>query len=274
MALSVHVTFLVIGAGLLSSAIIEASAQDVPDEQECTHMAVAGCYPLYDQVLWNLALRPDHDGNFNDTALLTVCSDVRKKSSCHQRIENCPGIEAIDRSRQEKGYGLFRDFICDIELFKDFQKASACLDHEKMEKCHPQPPEPLEQPPFLPSGQRCRSTNRGWICREVSLHPECIASLSRVRESHSKAHEAVALLTGCDYEPSAAPSAPPPSLAHPSVASSSLPPPTEAHPSAAPSSETPPSVPPPSLAPPSVAPLGFFLYFSTLSLLRWTYVSG
>lgn len=263
MTLSVHVGFLVIGGGLLSSAIIKASEQDVPDEEECTPMAVTSCYTLYDQVLGTPALRPDHDGHFNNTALLRVCSDIRKKSSWHQRIENCPGIAAIDRSRQEKGYALLRDFICDMELLKDFQNALPCEDFEKMVKCNPPPPEPLEQPPFDPNGQRCRSTNRGWICRQDSLHPECVASLSRAKESYSKAHEAVALLTGCDYEPWVAPSAAP-----------SVPPPSVTYPSAAPSPEAPSSQAPPSLASPSAAPLGFFLYLTTLSLLRWMYVSG
>lgn len=189
---------------LLLGLVNLVPAEDVPLEDQCTSMAIYGCYVLYDQVPLNLELRPDHDGHLNNTAFYTVCSKMNEKSSCHKIIANCPQKAAMDLTRQEKGYELMRDFVCDIELFKDFQRALSCEDHEKMVKCEPPPPQEHEQPPFDPNGHRCRSTISGWVCREEALHPECSISLSRAKAAYSKAREAVALLTGCDYKSSAA----------------------------------------------------------------------
>lgn len=193
-------------AWLLLGLVNVVPAEDVPLEDQCTSLAIYGCYVLYDQVLWNRELRPDHDGHLNNSAFHTVCSKMNEKSSCHKIISNCPQKAAMDLTRQEKGYELMRDFVCDIELFKDFQRALSCEDYEKMGKCAPPPPQEPEQPPFDPNGHRCRSTISGWVCREEALHPECSISLNRAKTSYSKAREAVALLMGCDYKSSGAPS--------------------------------------------------------------------
>lgn len=264
MTLSVYTRILVIGAGLLSSHIIQASGQDVPMEELCTPMAMATCYVLYGDNLWDAALGQDADDHFNNTALDIACRAITEKSQCHKINDNCPQKAAMDLTLQEKGYRLMRDFVCDKELFKDFRRALRCEDHEKMRKCDPPPPprEP-EQPPFAPKGQRCQSTIDSWVCREQSLQPDCYAPYKRARESYSKVRKAIALLTGCDYDPSAASSEVPrpvtPSAAHPSGT----------RPSEAPSSEGPPSAGHPSVAPPPLAPLGLFFYIPTLCLLRY-----
>lgn len=273
MTLLVYAQFLVIGAGILSSAIIEVSAEDEPPEEFCTPMAMAGCYVLYDDVLWDVALGPDHDGHFNNTAHHIACKAITEKSFCHKTNENCPKKAQTDLTRQEKGYQLMRDFVCDFELFRDFQRALRCEDREKMRKCEPSPPKTPEQAPVNPNGRHCRYTIDGWVCREGSLQPDCYAPYQRAKEAYSKVTEAVALLTGCDYDPSVISSNVPHSVTSPlasaSSAATSEAPSTEGsasagQPSAVPTSavpsseasltETPPSAVPPSSLPATGAP--------------------
>lgn len=279
MTLLVYAQFLVIGAGILSSAIIEVSAEDEPPEEFCTPMAMAGCYVLYDDVLWDVAMGPDHDGHFNNTAHHIACKAITEKSFCHKTNENCPKKAETDLTRQEKGYQLMRDFVCDFELFRDFQRALRCEDHEKMRKCEPSPPKNLEQAPVNPNGRHCRYTIQGWVCREGSLQPDCYAPYQRAKEAYSKVTEAVALLTGCDYDPSVISSNVPHSVTSPvasaSSAATSEAPSTEGSASAgeppavrpsavpsskvpaseAPSTKGPPSTGQPSVVPPSAVPV-------------------
>ncbi|XP_077545827.1 uncharacterized protein LOC144158668 [Haemaphysalis longicornis] len=248
MTLLVYAQFLVIGAGILSSAIIEVSAEDEPPEEFCTPMAMAGCYVLYDDVLWDVALGPDHDGHFNNTAHHIACNAITEKSFCHKTNENCPKKAETDLTRQEKGYQLMRDLVCDFELFRDFRRALRCEDHEKMRECEPSPPKTPEQAPVNPNGRHCRYTIQGWVCREGSLQPDCYAPYKRAKEAYSKVTEAVALLTGCDYDPSVISSNVPHSVTSPVASASS------AATSEAPSTEGSASAGQPSAVPPSAVP--------------------
>lgn len=274
MTLTVYAPFLLIGAGLLSSAIIEVSGQDDPPEEFCTPVEMDVCYVQYQNVLWDAALGPDHDGHFNNTAYHIACNAITEKSSCHKTIEKCPQKARTDFTRQEKGYQLMRGFVCDFELFRDFRRAVRCESDEKMRKCEPSPPKIPEQTPVSPNGGHCRYIIDGWVCREGSLHPDCSARYKRAKESYSKAREAVALLTGCDYDPSVISSEAPSTQGPPSAGQPSAVPPSAVPASGAPSSEGSsstghPSEAPPSLAPPSVTPLGIFLYIPTIALIRW-----
>lgn len=206
MTFSVHVRFLVICAGLLSSAILEVPGQDVPPEEECRPVAIYECYPVYTRVFQEASLKPDRDGNFNNTALDIACSVMKEKAPCHKRIDKCPQKGELDLTRQDRGYKLMRDFVCDIELFKDFQKAVPCGELEKLVKCEPPPLGEHEKFPFDPNGPRCQSFRDGWVCREKTLQQSCTASLRRVKEAYSKMGEAFTLLLGCDYKSSASPS--------------------------------------------------------------------
>lgn len=206
MTFSLHGRFLVICAGLLSSAILEVPGQDVPSEEECTPQEIYGCYYLYYRVLREYELKPDQGGNFDNTAFHAACSAVKEKAPCHKKIVKCPQKDGMDLTRQEKGYKLMRDFICDIELFKDFQKALPCEEHEKLIKCDPGN---HEEPPYDPNGTQCRSIINGWVCREEAFNQSCPVPPSRVKEAFSKIGEAHALLMGCDYKSSAASSVAP-----------------------------------------------------------------
>lgn len=184
--------------------VVPAEDLDVPLEEQCTSLAVHGCYVLYEHVLWNAELKPDHDGHLNNTAFYTACNNIKEKSSCHKIIANCPKKAEMDLSRLERGYQLMRDFVCDIELFKDFQRAMMCEDYDKMAKCNPAPPQEHDDPPYDKNSYHCRSTIKSWDCREEALRPECSVRLTKAKASYSKVREAVALLSGCDYNASAA----------------------------------------------------------------------
>lgn len=204
MGLSVSLRFLVICAGILSSAFLGVLGQGVPTEEKCTPTAIIGCYLKYYRVLEHHDLKPDDDGRLNNTVFDRVCNEVKMKSPCHRENEKCPQKAGMDLNRQERGYELLRDFVCDTEFFKDFQRAMPCEDYEKAVKCRePTPPE-HEQPPFKPNSQRCRLTIDEWVCREESLGQPCSVPLSRAKAAYSKVRETMALLMGCDYKPSSA----------------------------------------------------------------------
>lgn len=186
--------------------VVPAEDLDVPLEEQCTRMAIHGCYVIYDQVLWDPGLRPDHDGHLNNSAFHIACNDITEKIPCHKISANCPQKAETGITRLERGYQVMREFICDIELFKDFKRAMTCEDYDKMVKCEPPPPSKLEVNSYDPDSERCRFYIRGWDCREEALHPECSVPLTRAKAAYSKAREAVALLNGCDYSSSAAPS--------------------------------------------------------------------
>lgn len=187
-------------------SVVPAEDIDVPLEEQCTPMAIHGCYVIYDELLWHLGLRPDHDHHLNNSAFHIACNNITEKIPCHKLIAKCPQKAEMDITRLERGYQVMREFICDIELFKDFQRARTCEDNDKMVKCDPPPPSENETNSYHPNSERCRITIRRWECREEALRPECSVPLTRAKAAYSKAREAVAFLTGCDYTSSAAPS--------------------------------------------------------------------
>lgn len=208
MMLSAFLRYLVICTGILYSEVLEVMSQGVPSQEECTPMAIAGCYFEYNRVLFRPQLRPDNDGHYNNTAYHATCNALKEKSPCDKRTDKCPQKAGMDLTRQQKGYQLLRDFVCDTELLKDFQTAVACKDQEKLAQCEPPPPSEHEhqQFPFDPKGERCRTLLDAWACHEETLYPDCPVPASRAKAAYAKARGAFVLLLGCDYNLSGAPS--------------------------------------------------------------------
>ncbi|KAK8761083.1 hypothetical protein V5799_027648 [Amblyomma americanum] len=199
MALFLNVRELTLLVGYLSTALLLAFGQDVPEPDACTPESAFECYDQY-RLDFKGAQALAVEGKYQD-AIYGKCSVVKDKLPCHKQISLCPESKAADFRRQEQGYQALSDIICnDTQALNDSYAAGLCQDVDKLIECLVERNFRLHEddPPRNENMRLCRRLQGSLGCYEETFNSSCPVPLESAKPAFAKTQEAFILLAGCD----------------------------------------------------------------------------